>query len=205
MREVAREVMKTPVGNALDRQLLALSNLLAPKAFEAPAPAQPMPPPPAPRKLARPPGALKDRDKFYKACTRCADCIVACPYGVLFQMGPRSGPLLDPNLNACRLCKDMPCIEACETGALKKLRKNQNPRIGIAVVTETLCRNHESRRPKLPAGKKAPECKICQKECPVKGAIVFGKDKLPDVQKSCTGCGLCVHVCPNEAIKIDVF
>lgn len=196
--------MKTPVGSAIDKQLLAFSNLLSPEHFTPPAPVPPADAPP-PRKLARPPGALKDPKKFNKACTKCGDCIVACPYGVLFQMGPASGPLLDPNLNACRLCPDMPCIDSCETGALKKLRKKQNPRLGVAVVSESLCRNHESRKPRLAPGQKSQTCKICVRECPVKGAISLGKDRLPDIAKSCTGCGQCVHVCPNHAIRVDVF
>lgn len=200
MKDVAREVLQTPVGKALDRQLQAVSNLLAPQFFEMPAPEQEPVPPQNWRRLARPPGALPPA-QFEKKCTRCADCIVACPYGVLFQMGPATGPLMDPNLNACRLCPDTPCIDACETGALVPLAKKANPQFGLAVINDRLCRNHESRRP---ADRRAALCKICVRECPVSGAIQLDPF-LPAVSQDCTGCGQCVHACPTQAIRVDVF
>lgn len=200
VKDVAREVLKSPVGKAFDRQLQAMSNLLAPQAFEMPqppAPAEPL------RRLARPPGALAPA-KFEKKCTRCADCIVACPYGVLFQMGPTSGPLMDPNLNACRMCPDTPCIDACETGALLPLKKKENPAFGLAVVNAHLCRNHESRLPRDRAVPKSSLCKICVRECPAEGALLLNPT-IPAVTSACTGCGQCVHVCPTQAIRVDVF
>ncbi|MCE9599139.1 MAG: 4Fe-4S binding protein [Spirochaetia bacterium] len=196
--------MKTPVGALLDHRLQAFSNLLDPKALHVPEPVPTVTlPAEKPRGLARPPGALKDPKKFDKACTRCADCIVACPYGVLFQMGPRTGPLLDPNLNACRVCPDTPCIEACETGALRKLRKTSRPKFGLARLKPQLCRNHESRQPEGKVSR-SNLCKICARECPEDKVISFGKDKLPVFAKNCTGCGQCVHVCPTQAIIVDV-
>lgn len=202
VKDVAREVLQSPVGKALDRQLQAVSNLLAPQAFQMPAEPEPAPAQ-VRRKLARPPGALGPA-KFLKKCTRCADCIVACPYGVLFQMGPQSGPLMDPNLNACRLCPDTPCIDACDTGALVPLKKKENPQIGIAVINDRLCRNHESRLPQGRAVPKASLCKICVRECPVDRAISLDP-LLPVVTDACTGCGQCVHACPTQAILVDVF
>jgi ferredoxin len=201
VKDVAREVLKSPVGKALDRQLQAVSNLLAPQVFEMPA-AEPAPEP-ARRRLSRPPGALSPA-KFEKKCTRCADCIVACPYGVLFQMGPTSGPLMDPNLNACRLCPDTPCIDACETGALLPLKKNENPQFGLAVINDRLCRNHQSRLPQNRPVPKSSLCKICVRECPVDGAISLDPT-IPAVTDACTGCGKCVHACPTQAILVSVF
>lgn len=201
--------MKTPVGAMVDNRLQAVSNLLDPKGLQVPPAPQITAPAPAqteerPRGLARPPGALKDAKKFNKACTRCADCIVACPYGVLFQMGPRSGPLMDPNLNACRVCPDMPCIEACETGALRKLRKTSRPKFGMARLKPDLCRNHVSRQPTGIKVSRQSLCKICARECPEDKVISMGKDGLPTFAKNCTGCGQCVHVCPTQAIIVDV-
>lgn len=201
VKDVAREVLKSPVGKAFDRQLQAMSNLLAPQAFEMPE--APPPPDPVRRRLSRPPGALSPA-RFEKKCTRCADCIVACPYGVLFQMGPTSGPLMDPNLNACRLCPDTPCIDACEPGALLPLKKNENPQFGLAVINANLCRNHESRLPQNRSVPKSSLCKICVRECPTEGALVLDP-AIPALTDACTGCGQCVHVCPTQAIRVDVF
>lgn len=115
VKDVAREVLKSPVGKALDRQMQAMSNLLAPQLFEMPA--VEAAPQPVRRRLSRPPGRFL-RQSLRRSALVARTALWPVLYGVLFQMGPTSGPLMDPNLNACRLCPDTPCIDACETGAL---------------------------------------------------------------------------------------
>ncbi len=73
--------------------------------------------------LLRPPGAINERD-FLKGCTRCDACIIACPHDALvaarkkFQEAART-PVLNLVISPCRMCKDTPCITACEPGVLK--------------------------------------------------------------------------------------
>src|SRR5690625_8041026 len=74
-------------------------------------------------RVQRPPGALPMVD-FLLACTRCYACIDACPPGAILRLADgaclASGtPFLDVGgHNPCTACPDVPCAEACPTGAL---------------------------------------------------------------------------------------
>ena len=82
----------------------------------------PAPPPPeAPlvyrTDWLRPPGAVEE-ELFLERCTRCGDCIPACPYGSIKKNPANGFPILFANESPCFLCDDVPCVAACETEAL---------------------------------------------------------------------------------------
>src|SRR6266704_2874486 len=77
----------------------------------------------APRRYFRPPGAAEEI-AFLASCTRCGDCIDVCPVHAIIKAPPEAGlaaatPLIDPGLQACVVCADIPCgvcARACPVG-----------------------------------------------------------------------------------------
>lgn len=136
--------------------------------------------------LLRPPGAVAESD-FLELCTRCGDCATRCPHDAIREAPARlreaqGTPLIDPLVSPCLMCEDLPCISACETGAL---REEAPAALGAARVAPLDCLNRLSNT-----------CSVCLERCPVPGAIDFIAD-VPEVnERMCTGCGICQHVCP---------
>ncbi|MBX7059664.1 MAG: 4Fe-4S binding protein [Leptospirales bacterium] len=193
--------MRTPLGGILDRRLSGLANFLSPRGLQQIAEEAGVAGQPAyesDRNFSRPPGA--DAQRFHELCTACGDCIRACPYGVLFSQGPKSGPLLEPNLLACRLCQDYPCIEACATGALVELPADVLPRFGQATAEAEACVN--ARPPEK--GRRRRLCRECIESCPVEGAVSLRRSGVAQISEHCTGCGICVAHCPGGAIHVTV-
>jgi ferredoxin-type protein NapG len=145
--------------------------------------------------LLRPPGAIAEPD-FLEACTRCDDCASACPHDVIRKAperlrDARNTPIIDPIAEPCRMCEDLPCIAACETGAL---RPEAPAALGTARIQALDCLNRLS-----------STCSVCVERCPVPGAIGFVGD-VPEVEKRlCTGCGICQHVCPAPTNAIAML
>lgn len=75
------------------------------------------------RGWVRPPFAGDELD-FLLKCTRCGDCIDACPHQVIFPLPVNRGPevaatpALDILNRGCHLCSDWPCVTACGEKAL---------------------------------------------------------------------------------------
>ena len=144
--------------------------------------------------LLRPPGAVAEPD-FLAACTRCGDCADACPHDVIVPAPSRlrdaeGTPTVDPLRSPCQMCEDLPCIAACETGAL---RAEAPAALGRAHVSPLDCLN-----------RLGSSCSVCVERCPVPGALAWA-DGVPAVEERlCTGCGVCQHVCPapHNAIAI---
>src|SRR5512145_2336176 len=78
----------------------------------------------------RPPGARAEGD-FAASCAKCGLCVQACPYGTLklATLGEAvlSGtPTFAPREIPCYMCVDIPCAQACPTGALDRTLKDIN-------------------------------------------------------------------------------
>ena len=159
----------------------------------------------------RPPYALTEPD-FLSACTRCGDCIAACPHGVLFALPEKFGeevaatPAMDLLQTGCRMCQDWPCVAACTPGALTRGQPRETeegeypqpgelplPRIAAVEIDTTRC---------LPYA--GPECGACAESCPVPGALVWVGTK-PDIEPEvCTGCAMCREACITSLKAIAV-
>jgi len=155
----------------------------------------------------RPPFAV-DELQFILACTRCRDCVDACPHNVIFLLPARTGakfaatPALDLLNKGCHCCEDWPCVSACEADALKlpefdnesaaetpeASRVEQRP-----VPPPTLAYARISTQDCLPYS--GPECGACLDDCPVPGAITLDLSRPVIDEQLCCGCGLCRENC----------
>ena len=144
---------------------------------------------PRPRAEMRPPWALAEL-AFIDRCTRCGDCLTACPQKILVA-GDGGFPTVDFARGECTFCGD--CAVACQPLAL--FRREGLPGWPYKAAISPAC---------LP--NKGVECRICGDFCDVR-AIRFpprlGGSPLPEVDlEPCTGCGACVAPCPVAAITV---
>lgn len=151
--------------------------------------------------LLRPPGALAEAD-FLLACTRCGECASACPLFAIRPSGPDAGPAVDtphilPEVAACYLCEDLPCVSACADGALlTPVGGWAGVRLGTALLHPSRC-----------VVTHGEACDICVQCCPFPGLAIAVDvtTGLPRVDpEACTGCGVCVQVCPVRPAALSV-
>lgn len=154
----------------------------------------------------RPPFALSELE-FLLACTRCSDCISACPHQVVFPLASRLGadvvgtPAMDLLSKGCHLCEDWPCVKACETGALKlpDIDKSDETatvaidRFAKAILDTTQCLPYVG-----------PECGACAASCKIDGALIWSGEKPSIVEERCVGCGMCREACIVEGKAINI-
>lgn len=142
-------------------------------------------------KRLRPPGALPEVG-FLAACTRCDLCIQACPPFALRRVPPDEGltagtPYIDPWLQACVACRDMPCAKACPTGALTLPPDGwAGYRLATLEFVPERCVTFQGTR-----------CQACADACPMKeAALEIDADGHPVLKaEGCVGCGVCVRAC----------
>jgi ferredoxin-type protein NapG len=159
----------------------------------------------------RPPGA-RDESDFLAACTKCGQCVEACPFGtlVLAQVAEEAAigvPCFDARREPCHMCEDVPCIVNCPTDALEKNVSIEQTRMGLAVLMDQeTCLAFQG----LP-------CEVCYRACPMINKAIRLDDRpqqrtgkhafsLPVVDSDhCTGCGMCEHACILEEAAIRVL
>ncbi len=157
----------------------------------------------------RPPGA-RDEKVFNAKCIKCGQCVRACPYDTLIlastgESVPIGTPYFIAKDTPCYMCPDIPCKNACPTGALNQdLDDIARARMGLAVIDNENCLSWQGLR-----------CEICHRECPLTDKAVtvehnprkLSKHALfvPIVNSAhCTGCGICEKACPTDEAAIRV-
>ncbi|MCP5407029.1 MAG: ferredoxin-type protein NapF [Chromatiaceae bacterium] len=140
----------------------------------------------------RPPWAVPET-LFVERCTRCGECLNACPHGIIKE-GRGKFPKLDFALHGCDFCRK--CVEVCEPKALN-------------YDTATVTSPWNLKAAILPAclSLNAVVCRSCGEVCEER-AISFKLElrgvARPNVNtESCTGCGECFAVCPVKAVEIS--
>ena len=157
------------------------------------------------RWMPRPPGAVDGKD-FLALCSRCGQCVTSCPYETLrlagpFDPAPGGTPFFVPEEIPCYMCKDIPCVKACPTGALSPaLTGISDARMGIAVVDPASCLSHQGLR-----------CEVCYRACPeeekaltiemhprgISRHAMFIPDACPPRTSACGARALCGHGAPR--------
>ena len=153
--------------------------------------------------LIRPPGALEEAE-FLALCTKCDDCMNACPHGSIKKAGSRFGaagntPVIIPSEKPCYLCDDFPCIKACVAKALLPVADKREVRMGKAYIDLTLCYKEVEG-----GGTMYP---LCVLKCPLSGEAISMEDSKPVVDyEKCVGCGVCESACLaiNNQVAIRV-
>jgi ferredoxin-type protein NapG len=141
----------------------------------------------------RPPGAVAEA-LFFERCTRCNDCIKACPYESISAHPRDFFPIILPDDVPCHLCDDFPCVAACGTEALLPLSSRSDVRMGTAVVSARECTAEQG-------------CHACVSQCPTEAlSMDFEALRLTVSVERCVGCGICTQVCStvNDRIAIRV-
>ena len=171
------------------------------------------------KRYIRPPFAVGELD-FLLKCSRCGDCIDACPHDTIFPLSARLGaqvvstPALDLLNGACHLCEDWPCVQVCKSGALTLPEFAEEAPPSQAPPSQTI--EHTSGDggakgqaqsgplPLLAIAKidtaiclpyLGPECGACGSACPVPGALTWDMSRPQINHDICTGCALCRRAC----------
>ena len=156
--------------------------------------------PPPPRRPTqhwlRPPGSLPEQ-QFVNQCSRCGDCVRACPAKCIkidYSADRGEGaPFIDANEMSCVMCTGLDCMYACPSGALQQVMADYID-MGVAVWHEHICLRSSGEN-----------CTICVDTCPVGAkAITLDPDRI-NVREGCTGCGTCQHACPTQPKSITVL
>lgn len=141
------------------------------------------------KRYHRPPGAITEA-AFLLTCTRCGECVEACPTKVISLLPASAGaavgtPYIDPLQTACDLCGK--CMPVCEPRALLTITDPRQVRMGTAVIEPAHCWAH-----------KGSICDICYQRCPFPNEAIRLVGGKPEVlADACTGCGLCAYACPS--------
>jgi len=130
----------------------------------------------------RPPGAVGEA-LFLERCTRCGDCLEACPHDSIEAYKVDRTPVIFANHRPCLLCDDFPCIASCETEALLPVDEEHPVNMGLAVVSTRLCTADQG-------------CHACVSKCPTQALdLDFSTLRVQVNAQRCVGCGMCEQVC----------
>jgi ferredoxin-type protein NapG len=143
------------------------------------------------RRWFRPPGALPELE-FLAACTRCGACVEICPAHAIRNAPAGAGlaagtPVLEPSIQACIVCADIPCATACPTGALVPPAGGwDDVRLAVLSLDVHRCITFQG-----------ASCGVCARACPIgERALAMDAGGHPVLKpEGCVGCGVCVTAC----------
>lgn len=132
---------------------------------------------------------LKKDLAFTDACTRCADCVKACPEQII-RIGDGGFPEIDFSIAECTFCQK--CLDSCSEDMFDK---EQELAWHYKAQISERCLNSD-----------LVYCRSCAESCETQALKFNFTDTLfvsPDVvSDDCNGCGACVAICPTKAITV---
>ncbi|KAA0441009.1 MAG: ferredoxin-type protein NapF [Candidatus Thioglobus sp.] len=135
----------------------------------------------------RPPWA-KPEQVFIELCSRCGDCIKACPENIIIQ-GSGKFPKIDFRQGECTFCRQ--CVDACQDNVFDAKAKPWH----IVADIQDNC-----------LSKIGVICQSCVDVCDnraIKFSLKMGG--IPNINLNidkCSGCGACINICPKNAITM---
>jgi ferredoxin-type protein NapG len=149
------------------------------------------------RTRLRPPGAIPEA-QFLDTCYRCGNCVEVCPAQAILHVKDVSEeqngtPYIAARDQPCLVCVRLECMQACPSGALKLVEREQI-RMGLAVVDGDACLRSQG-----------DDCRVCVEMCPYdEAAIRIDDSGTVQVLGGCVGCGICEWKCPVEPSAVVV-
>ncbi|WP_265434141.1 ferredoxin-type protein NapF [Aeromonas salmonicida] len=126
---------------------------------------------------------------FVADCTRCGDCLTACPEQILIK-GDGGFPAVDFLRGECTFCGD--CVTACKAPVFRSM--TEAPWQYIAHIEANCLASAQV------------FCQRCQDSCEIRAirfSPMLGRVPTPSIDTaSCTGCGACVMDCPVGSIRV---
>ncbi|NNG13319.1 MAG: ferredoxin-type protein NapF [Halobacteria archaeon] len=145
-------------------------------------------------RAVRPPWSQAE-DEFVENCTRCGDCISACPQHIL-DKGRGGFPQVDFSRGECLFCGE--CVQACKVGVLAgwSPQGDSSAAWSIRASIGDRC-----------LAQRGVECRSCRDQCDtaaISFRLVAGGVAQPQLDRAtCNGCGACYSVCPVQAIELN--
>ncbi len=150
-------------------------------------------------RLIRPPGALEE-ELFIGRCAHSGECVAACPVEAIRLLQSEDArlhgtPFIDPQVQACVVCDELACMQACPSGALQKLPRHLID-MGVAELRQDLCLRSDG-----------DDCRICVEKCPIglqAIQIAYQGASVEVKTDGCVGCGVCEMYCPTTPRAIAI-
>jgi len=131
-----------------------------------------------------------NEEQFTNGCTRCYDCMEACPEKIIIK-GDGGFPEINFNKGECTFCVE--CVKSCPEDLFYPIE--EVPWSLKAQVTEECFTN------------KKVVCVVCKEQCEVEALTFIPKvGGVMSIELSlelCSGCGACAKPCPANAIEFN--